>query len=276
MRCFLVYLAGFSLQAAAQFPADELARDAYWEKFLATADLTAQKQFRSREAVTRPWKLTLEQLGVRRNALWKNADGRMHGYIEGWHYEIAAYRLDRYLGVNMVPPTVERTFRGEPGSCQLWIHARMDLIKKDIDEISVPPDRLRQWNLATYLQRAFDNLIANLDRHQGNILITDDWGLVLIDHSRAFGTSRKLVDQLIYTENHRHGPRVMKKLPCDFVRKLDALDSETLQGIVGGYLTQQEIEAVLARRVLILEAIEELVSRRGEESVLYGPSGRCY
>jgi hypothetical protein len=31
----------------------------------------------------------------------------------------------------------------------------------------------------------FDQLIANIDRNQGNLLYDRDWHLVLIDHSRA-------------------------------------------------------------------------------------------
>jgi hypothetical protein len=271
--CLVVLLmVGLSFRAAAQFPPEELARDGYWEDFLATAEITARKQFRAPEAVTRPWKLTLERDGISRNALWKNAHGKMHGYVEGWQYEVAAYRLDRYLGVNMVPPTVQRVFRRESGSCQLWINARMDLIKKDIDDIRVPPDKLRQWNLSTYLQRAFDNLIANVDRHQGNVLIGHDWELVLIDHSRSFRTSHKHVSELIYTEHHPHGPRVMKKLPRRFVTRLEALDAETLESIVGPLLTERELEAVLARRVLILDEIEKLSAQQGVENVLYGPA----
>lgn len=274
LRMFFVVLlmAGFSSRAAAQFTPEELARDRYWEDFLATAEITARKQFRSPEAVTRPWKLTLEKDGIRRNALWKNADGKMHGYVEGWQYEVAAYRLDRYLGVNMVPPTVQRVFRRETGSCQLWISARMDLIKKDIDDIHVPPDKVWQWNLATYLQRAFDNLIANVDRHQGNVLIGHDWEMVLIDHSRSFRTSHKYVNELIYTEHHPHGPRVMKKLPRRFVARLKALDTETLKSLVGPYLTRKEIQAVLSRRTLILDEIEKLSAQQGPENVLYGPT----
>jgi hypothetical protein len=42
-----------------------------------------------------------------------------------------------------------------------------------------------------------------------------------------------------------------------------------IKNAVGGYLTGQEIEAVLARRELLLSEIDAEIARRGEKSVLY-------
>ena len=40
--------------------------------------------------------------------------------------------------------------------------------------------------------KLFDQLIANIDRNQGNLLYDADWHLFLIDHSRAFTTRTSL------------------------------------------------------------------------------------
>ena len=183
--------------------------------------------------------------------------------------EIAAYRLDRYLELNMVPPTVEREFQGKRGCCQLWVTAEMDLRRKAREKIKTPSDKVYYWNNATYLHRAFDNLIANEDRHYGNILITKDWRMILIDHSRSFRTSKKFSTELIYTEKHTEGPKIMRKLPRAFVEKLKALNFELMKDIVGKYLTDKEIEAVLMRRDLILKEIDKLIKKHGEADVLY-------
>ena len=37
--------------------------------------------------------------------------------------------------------------------------------------------------------RVFDELIANTDRNQGNMLIDKQWKLWLIDHTRGFRTT---------------------------------------------------------------------------------------
>ena len=36
------------------------------------------------------------------------------------------------------------------------------------------------------LVRVFDQLIGNIDRNVGNLLITSDWRIWAIDHTRAF------------------------------------------------------------------------------------------
>ena len=193
----------------------------------------------------------------------------MKGYLEGWRWEIAAYRLDKFLGLNMVPPTVERKFHNNSGSCQLWTKAMMDLRKKAKEKIKPPSYKLYYWNRAIYLQRAFDNLIANEDRHQGNILITDDWCMILIDHSRSFRTSGKFTKKLIYTKKHQEGPKEMKQLPRAFMEKLKNLSPESIKATVGEYLNEKEIDAVILRRDLILKEVAEQIKKNGEDKVLY-------
>ena len=256
-------------QLLAQFTAEELAQRPQWEEFLATAKEIAQQQITGAEAVTSPWKLTLQLGDVTHNALWKNARGRMGGYIEGWQYEIADYRLDKYLGLDMVPPTVERRFRGDPGSCQLWVTDTMSLKEKEEKKIKTPPRWVFGWNRSTYLQRFWDNLIANEDRHQNQILLTKDWRMILIDHSRSFRTSKKFTEKLIYTEKHPEGPKLMSQLPRVLVEKTKALTFDSIRGVVGDTLTDEEIKDVLLRRDLILKEIDKLIKKNGESEVLY-------
>ena len=156
----------FNLLTRAQFTPEELAKRPKWEEFLRTAKIIKSEQpWDFREAVTRPWRLTLEKDGIVINALWKDAKGRMHGVIENWYWEIAAYRLDKCLGVNMVPPTVEKKFDNKTGSCQMYAGV-MDLEEKVENKVKTPSYRIFHLNRAYYIQRAFDNLIANNDRHQ--------------------------------------------------------------------------------------------------------------
>lgn len=252
-----------------QFTLDEVAERGKWEEFLRTASILKEEQLVGPEAVTSPWKLTLEKDGITRNALWKNPEGRLKGFVEGWKYEIAAYLMDNYLELNMVPPTVERRFHNNCGSCQVWVDYQMTLKQKTEKSIKTPPIKLMHWNRAVYLQRAFDNLIGNEDRHMNNILITSDWRMILIDHSRSFRTGKKFIQSLIYTEKHREGPKPMSELPRAFVEKIKALNFDLIKGIVGEYLTDDEIKAVLARKELILQAIDKLIQEKGEAAVLY-------
>ena len=269
IRFFFIVFIGFQFQALAQFTPEELAEREKWEEFLKTAEITGQKQQKSREAVTEPWDLTLEKNGITRKALWKNAEGRMKGFMENWKGEIAAYRLDKYLELNMVPPTVEKRFRGERGSCQIWVDYWIKASQKNEQKIKVISYKVFYYNRANYLRWAFDNLIANEDRHSGNIFITKNWQIILPDHSRTFRTSKKFTKNLIYTEKHKEGPKIMKELPRAFVEKLKSLNFELIRDIVGEYLKDKEIDAVLLRRDLILEVVNKRIKKLGEDKVLY-------
>jgi hypothetical protein len=266
---FFIVFIGLQFQAIAQFTPEELAEREKWEEFLKTAEIIGQIQQKSREAVTEPWTLTLEKDGVTRKALWKDAEGRMKGSVENWRWEIAAYRLDKYLGLNMISPTVEKRFRGQRGSCQLWVDYWIKATVKNEQKIKVPSYKVFYYNRATYLRWAWDNLIANEDRHAGNFFITEDWRIILPDHSRSFRTSNKFTKNLIYTEKHKEGPKIMKELPRAFIEKLKSLNFELIRDIVGEYLTDKEINAVLLRRDLILKVIDERIKKLGEDKVLY-------
>jgi hypothetical protein len=254
---------------ALQFTADELKSREQWEDFLKTAEVVSSRQLTGPKAVTSPWVLTLKKGDVTHRGLWKNPEGRMGGYWEGWTYEIAAYLLDKHLGLGMVPPTVERRFQGNKGSCQYWVDDCMSLEERDAKRVKMPPIKIFAWNRATYLQRLWDNLIANEDRHENQILITPDWRMVLIDHSRSFRTSGRFIKTLLYSARNPEGPRLMSELPRVIVDKVKALDLQTIRDVVGEYLTDEEIKAILIRRELILLEIEKLVKVNGESKVFY-------
>jgi hypothetical protein len=257
--------------AGTQFLAEELAQREKWEAFLEKAVVieSESRQLTGAEAVTSPWVLMLELDGVKHRGLWKNPEGRMGGYWEGWQYEIAAYRLDKHFGLGMVPPTVERRFRGERGSCQYWVDGCISLLDKEEKRLKVPPAKVQAWNRATYLRRFLDNLIANEDRHAKQTLITPDWRMILIDHSRSFRTSAKFTKSLLYSAGNPEGPQLMSELPRTLVEKLKALDFAAVRAAVGEYLSDDEIRAVVARRALILAEIDRLIKANGEAKVLY-------
>ena len=255
--------------APLQFLPEELAQRENWETFLEKAEVVASQQLVGPEAVTSPWVLTLKLGDVTHRGLWKNPEGRMGGFWEGWNYEIAAYRVDKLLGLGMVPPTVERRFEGDRGSCQYWVDDCISLREREEKGIKMPPIKIFPWNRATYLQRLLDNLIANEDRHQNQILITKDWRMILIDHSRSFRTSGKFVKSLLFSARSPEGPMLMSELPRAVVDRVRALDFAAIRQAVGSYLSDEEIRAVLIRRDLILEEIGRLIKANGEAKVLY-------
>jgi hypothetical protein len=242
-----------------------------WEDFLRTAKVTAQKQLTGPLSVTNPWELTLEKDGVVHRALYKDIFGAsVRGFKETWKGEIAAYRLSRALGLNMVAPTVEREFQGKPGSCQMWIDSWKNMEAILREKLAPPGIKAMYFARELCLQRAFDNLIYNVDRHQRNYLIKADWQMILIDHSRSFATSKKAKTDLIYDEKNRENPKfIMESLPRAFVDALRGLTTESVRTIVGEYLTDEEIGAIMARRDLIIAWLDKRIAQLGEARVLY-------
>jgi hypothetical protein len=260
----------FGLETFAQFKPEEIAEYAKWEDFLQTAKIIDQRQMSESEGVTRPWVLTLEKDGVTQKASWKNPSGMQRGYMESWKTEIAAYRLSKYLGLDMVPPTVEKEREGNKGACQLWVKYWKNFEDIINEKLQAKGIQYSYFIRKLCLQRAFDNLIANIDRHRRNYLITEDWRLILIDHGRAFGTGKKFTEKLIYDENNKESKNfIMDQLPRAFVEKLKSLDFATVKAAVGEYLTDEEINACLKRRDLMIAWIDKHIKEKGEDYVLY-------
>jgi len=266
----VVYL-GLGNSLLAQLTEAERAEYDKWEDFLKTAKVVKYVRQPASEGVTQPYELTLEKDGVQRKALWKDAFGdRVGGYKESWKGEIAAHRLNRYLGIHMVPATVEREFQGNRGSCQLWVDARLNLESMLKKKLSPPGIKITYFTRALHIQRAFDNLISNEDRHQRNYLIMEDWRMILIDHSRSFRTTKKFTTKLIYDEKHREGPNfIMASMPRALFEAIKGLTAETIRTVVGEYLTDEEIAATMARRDLIVAWMDKYIAAQGEAKVLY-------
>jgi len=255
---------------AAQFKPEDIARDKEWEDFMASAQMTLEIKMTGPGSVTNPYKMILEKDGVKRFAAWKNPQGRMLGSVEGWQWEIAAYRLDRYLGVNMVPVAIERRYLENRGALSLWIEGTFHYLEVMEGRIKTPAGMKGVLlNRQVYIQRAFDDLIYNDDRHANNILITDDWRMILIDHSRSFRMTKASLTTLLYNEKSKTHPGTISALPAAFVEKLKTLTPEIVKQVTDPYLTDKEIEAVITRRDLILKEIDRLIEKNGKAQVIY-------
>ena len=98
------------------------------------------------------------------------------------------------------------------------------------------------------------------------MLVTSDWRLMLIDHSRSFRTGKRYTRHLVHDADG--APRV-RQLPRAFVERLRALDAPTLRETAGVYLTEKEIAGVIARAQGILAGIDRLIAENGTDRVLY-------
>ncbi len=267
MFFFLVILTGIDFQFLAQFTPEELAERPKWERFLKSAKVVSAEDIG--QGVTKPKRLFLKEGNIEAYAVWKSPSGTDAGTFDKWQAEVAAYIMDRLLGLNMVPPTVEKRYKGRKGSLQLWVTLETSELERTQQNVPIPADKAEQIEKMIYLQRAFDSLIANTDRSLQNIQYTKDWRLVLIDHSRSFRSTRIYIDQLVYGKNGIRKNLLFERLPRAFVNKIRSLSYETIRSAVGPYLTYAEVEAILSRKKLLLKEIDEMVKERGEDQVLY-------
>ncbi len=102
-----------------------------------------------------------------------------------WRREVAAYELDRLLGVGLVPPTVAREDAPlGPGSLQWWIEEATD------DHYFTLRHR-DDFDAVARTLAAFDVVANNADRKAGHVLFDGDryWA---IDHGLCFHRDDKL------------------------------------------------------------------------------------
>ena len=269
LSVFIVFFFTSIIAVFAQFTDHEIAQRENIEDFLKMADIIGAQEIG--EGITKPWKLFLKKDEEELSGCWKNPQGVKKGHLEGWQFEIAAYQMDKLLGLNMIPPTVEREFEGKNGSLQMWIETKFSLL--DIMEQSIPfPDKNPEatvFKRGKYLARAFDCLIANEDRTQQNVRYTQDWRVILIDHSQSFRSKKKYQKRLLYGKNGLKEKQLFRQLPREFVEKVKSLEYKNIKNAVGPYLTDEEINAVLARKKILLKEIEEMIEEMGQEKVLY-------
>jgi hypothetical protein len=217
------------------------------ESWLASAEIVGAEDLPT--GITEPQRITLRRGGVELRAVAKQLStdfGASHStqsLNEGdrFGYDVAAYELDRLLGLDMIPVTVTRKVGGQMSAVQFWIedsiNARQMLEAKLVPEGWCPVEP--QYNL----MNVFDVLVHNTDRTQENLLLTRDWNVVLIDHSRAF-TLKQGDPRLLY-----QGPVV---LPPALAKRLAALDKATLERELGAWLHRRQVDALLRRRDRLL------------------------
>ena len=218
--------------------------------FLRTAEVKSQKHLST--GVTVPTKVLLEKDGVRANAVFKDVNeerstptfggGRDDLYFkDSYIYEPAGYQMSLLLGLDNVPPTTLRKLDRRNGSIQIWVEHATNGGTLMKDKVA-PPDEQR-WNKQLQMMNVFDALIYNTDRNSGNFIVTPDWKLWMIDHTRAFRTNTDLMS-----------PKSLTRCDTALLEKLKQLDAPTLKKELGPYdIGDMEIKGLLARRDKIVK-----------------------
>lgn len=149
-------------------------------------------------------------------------------------HDVAAFLVDRAIGLNMVPITVARSIQGKNYSLQLYYPTVQGLnpVTAGTDYVTA-----RLWDLV-----AFDDLIANKDREirtLHNVLIGIDGRLIAIDHPRSFQIDR--YEQTMHVFNS-------EKVSTEFKQGFAQTTGEQFAQTLKGLLTSDQLELFQEKR----------------------------
>jgi len=254
-----------SAVAAQQAAAAPDLTDREKEVFLRTARIVRTQPIS--EGVTNSVRLTLSDGRLTHDAHFQSIDeysavrstnrGTETNFSDSYKHNIAAYLLDRMLGLNMVPVSVERRVGGESGAVTWWVD---DVLMSERDRYvrKVSPPDAPAWNNQMYVLRVFDALIYNTDRNLGNVLIEKGWRIWMIDHTRAFRFQHRLP-----------APQALARCDRKLFASLQGLDESELRRQLRDHLNGLQLQGLIARRDEIVRLFQERIGEQGEDAVLY-------
>jgi hypothetical protein len=226
-----------------------IGREAAIEAQLKSAHVTRMEDIGT--GVTRPRRMFLDPSDPVASATWKLLPpGRPHGHWESYKSEIAAYELDKLLGMHMVPPAVEREVDGDTGAAIMWIDGA-----KSVKQAGGRVPNGEVWGRAIRRMQLFDNLVGNPDRNAGNILLGAPGELILIDHSRAFVIDQKL-------------PFAFERVDQTLWERVSTLTKSDLASHLGPWIGGEAVDAILQRRTRLAKEVDKLVEKKGKAVVI--------
>lgn len=243
------------------------------EEFLRNASFVGERRSIGQQYA---WRASLSDGKRTHDAAVETEDGTTPAQRD-YRFNVAAYELDKALRLNLVAPSVERMVSGQPASVTWWVDdvamAEVDRRAKNIQ----PPD-LENWQQQMQAVRVFDELASNPYRNMhpervlaagpgagakpdyswGELLITRGWRVWLIDHTATFRILRQL----------QH-PQTLTRCDRALLRRLRELNRDSFQQTLGKYLTAEQLDALEARRKLLVSHFDEQIRGKGESAALY-------
>jgi len=239
--------------------------DAAIADFLRSAEITDSQKIDI--GITAPRRLTMETNGVKIHAAFRYVDetstrvrmpdGSYFQKLRDYYgYEVAAYQISLLLAMDNVPPAVHRRIGRDDGTVQIWMPNTMMEEERIAQELRAPNGL--EWGRQIQEMLVVDELIGNVDRNSGNMLIDANWKVWLIDHTRAFQQGDEL----------RNAGRI-RMVRRAFWDALKALDKATVTAAVSDELDGGNINDLFKRRDLLVDHLQGLIDQRGEGAVIW-------
>jgi hypothetical protein len=165
--------------------------------------------------------------------------------------------MDKLLDFKKIPPVMEREIEGTWGALQIRVEDCIGLDEQQRQDLSPPDpqafaDALEEIN-------AFENLTYTKRNELDDLLIQkESWKIYRVDFSESFSPDPDLLPKQKIT-------RCSKKL----FQNLKDLSDEVIESMLGNYLNDEEMSALLSRKALIVKTIEKLIAEHGEEAILF-------
>ncbi len=236
--------------------------------FLTDAGIVGEPESFDETALTGPLRVTLSDGDRTFRAVFKHEDTRYPEFRfsdgreveqarDSYRHEIAAYELNRMLGLDIVPPCVERKIGSRTGSLCFWVEGSMT-------EAERRERGLQPSNPATYKGQLreielFEQLIADLDYSDlRNLIVDEQLRIHKVDSSMAFDSNPDLLTGLYSS-----------KLSRRLIEALEALDKKEMNETLKPWLHKDQLGSLWERRKRILKRAQQLVGDYGEERALY-------
>lgn len=252
----MVIVCGLVFAARVSGPGDKQEQE-QMENFLRKARLVRVSKGQA-GGRTAPWIVSLDDGKMKGQAIFKYVHRPRPAMIpDSYFYELAAYDLNKLLGLDIMPPTVARKLDGRSGSLQLMMTGVMTEAQRQRKGITPVDNEAFEQSLAEVV--IFENLVYDQCLDKEDILIDKaTWQVWRIDFSESFAPVPELLSDC-----------PISRCSSELWDSLNRLDSGLVASKLKPYLSEPEIEALLKRKGLIIAAIKQLIEEQGEEAVLF-------
>ena len=223
--------------------------DRQLEEYLKKAKIEAASEVRVDDRTLQVLELDLDGLKFRAMFLpldEKPPAGKTEAEVRlrRYQHEAAAYWLDRRLKMRLVPVTVVRTIDGKRGGLQIWIESAVDRVwveeHKQLDRIR---EELKDEIDKAWVFEAVMDVESRLK--EGQRILMEERRVMLSGSTLAFSHSPEIQEVIV--------PHLRCPINPSLENELRTLTREELKKALKDYLSDGQIDALLARRDRVLE-----------------------